>query len=59
MPKCNLLTLIEQKRMELVDTVAKTSLNSEAAMKVSKELDTLLNAYQREQVRQRKQSASR
>ena len=59
MPKCNLLTLIEQKRMELVDTVAKTGLNSEAAMKVSKALDTLLNAYQREQVRQQKQSASR
>ncbi|MED3749975.1 aspartyl-phosphate phosphatase Spo0E family protein [Geobacillus stearothermophilus] len=59
MPKCNLLTLIEQKRMELVDTVAKTGLNSEAAMKVSKELDTLLNSYQREQVRQQKQSASR
>ncbi|MED5077093.1 aspartyl-phosphate phosphatase Spo0E family protein [Geobacillus stearothermophilus] len=59
MPKCNLLTLIEQKRMELVDTVAKKGLNSEAAMKVSKELDTLLNAYQREQVRQQKQSASR
>ncbi|KQC46454.1 MULTISPECIES: aspartyl-phosphate phosphatase Spo0E family protein [Geobacillus] len=59
MPKCNLLTLIEQKRMELVDTVAKKGLNSEAAMKVSKELDTLLNAYQREQVQQQKQSASR
>ncbi|NNU82695.1 aspartyl-phosphate phosphatase Spo0E family protein [Geobacillus sp. BMUD] len=59
MPKCNLLTLIEQKRMELVDTVAKTGLNSAAAMKISKELDTLLNAYQREQTKQRKQSASR
>ncbi|MBB6282276.1 MULTISPECIES: aspartyl-phosphate phosphatase Spo0E family protein [Geobacillus] len=59
MPKRNLLTLIEQKRMELVDTVAKTGLNSLAAMKVSRELDTLLNAYQREQVKQRKQSASR
>ncbi|KYD33205.1 hypothetical protein B4114_0815 [Geobacillus stearothermophilus] len=53
------MTLIEQKRMELVDTVAKKGLNSEAAMKVSKELDTLLNAYQREQVQQQKQSASR
>nr|WP_255781592.1 aspartyl-phosphate phosphatase Spo0E family protein [Geobacillus sp. YHL] len=54
-----MLTLIEQKRMELVDTVAKTGLNSAAAMKISKELDTLLNAYQREQTKRRKQSASR
>ncbi|KAF0995552.1 aspartyl-phosphate phosphatase Spo0E family protein [Geobacillus thermoleovorans] len=59
MPKCKLLTLIEQKRMELVDTVAKMGLNSAAAMKISKELDTLLNAYQHEQMKQRKQSASR
>jgi hypothetical protein len=58
-PKRNLLILIEQKRMELVDTVAKTGLNSAAAMKVSRELDTLLNAYQREQGKQQKQSASR
>ncbi|MEB3749679.1 MULTISPECIES: aspartyl-phosphate phosphatase Spo0E family protein [Geobacillus] len=59
MPKQSLLTLIEQKRMELVDIVAKTGLNSPAAMKISKELDTLLNAYQREQRNERKQSASR
>ncbi|MED3905302.1 aspartyl-phosphate phosphatase Spo0E family protein [Geobacillus thermodenitrificans] len=59
MPKRNLLILIEQKRMELVDTVAKTGLNSAATMKVSRELDTLLNAYQREQGKQQKQSASR
>jgi hypothetical protein len=55
--KNEILTLIEQKRMELVEIVAKNGLNSAAAIQISKELDSLLNAYNRQKSKQK--SASR
>ncbi|BDG42851.1 aspartyl-phosphate phosphatase Spo0E family protein [Saccharococcus caldoxylosilyticus] len=53
MIKNEILTLIEQKRMELVEIVAKTGLNSAAAIQISKELDSLLNAYNRQKRKQK------
>lgn len=51
--KNEILTLIEQKRMELVEIVAKNGLNSAAAIQISKELDSLLNAYNRQKRKQK------
>jgi hypothetical protein len=55
--KDEILTLIEQKRTELIEIVAKNGLNSAAAIQISKELDSLLNAYNRQKHKQK--SASR
>ena len=53
MIKDEILTLIEQKRMELIEIVAKNGLNSAAAIQISKELDSLLNAYNRQKRKQK------
>ncbi|PLR81785.1 Spo0A-P phosphatase [Bacillus canaveralius] len=47
MSKQNLLSLIEQKRAELIQIASKTGLNSTAAIRHSQELDHLLNEYSR------------
>ncbi|PLR77128.1 Spo0A-P phosphatase [Bacillus sp. V3-13] len=47
MSKQNLLSLIEQKRAELIQIAGKTGLNSTAAIRHSQELDHLLNEYNR------------
>ncbi|MCG1020754.1 aspartyl-phosphate phosphatase Spo0E family protein [Sutcliffiella horikoshii] len=43
--KQELLNLIEKKRMELIDIVAKNGMSSSKTLKLSQELDTLLNKY--------------
>ncbi|WP_147532250.1 aspartyl-phosphate phosphatase Spo0E family protein [Bacillus marasmi] len=45
MLKHDLLTLIEQKRAELISVVSKKGLSSSAAIRHSQELDELLNKY--------------
>ncbi|NMD69587.1 aspartyl-phosphate phosphatase Spo0E family protein [Bacillus sp. DNRA2] len=45
MLKHELLTLIEQKRAELISVVSKNGLSSSAAIRHSQELDELLNKY--------------
>jgi hypothetical protein len=44
-PNKEILSLIEKKRMELIEAVAKNGLNSAATIQVSRELDLLLNMY--------------
>jgi hypothetical protein len=44
----DLLLLIEQKRMQLIQTAEKDGLNSLKAIKHSQELDKLLNEYNRQ-----------
>jgi hypothetical protein len=41
-----MLKRIEKKRAELIQVVLKNGLNSNVAIKLSKELDNLLNQYQ-------------
>jgi hypothetical protein len=43
--KKDLLTLIEQKRLELIEIAMKNGLSSSSAVKYSQELDNLLNEY--------------
>lgn len=57
MPNKEILTLIEKKRMELIEAVAKNGLNSAATIQVSRELDSLLNMYTQQNYKQK--SASR
>nr|WP_254118942.1 aspartyl-phosphate phosphatase Spo0E family protein [Bacillus sp. FJAT-29790] len=45
--KQELLTLIEQKRLELIQVAMKNGLTSSKAVKYSQELDHLLNEYNR------------
>jgi stage 0 sporulation regulatory protein len=47
MCKQELLSLIEQKRTELIQVAMKSGLNSSAAIQYSQELDALLNEYNR------------
>lgn len=47
MPKQELITLIEQKRYELVQVAMKYGLTSTLAVMYSQELDKLLNEYNR------------
>jgi uncharacterized protein YoaH (UPF0181 family) len=47
MCKQELLTLIEQKRTELIQVAMKSGLSSAAAIRYSQELDALLNEYNR------------
>ncbi|MBU8877938.1 aspartyl-phosphate phosphatase Spo0E family protein [Bacillus sp. FJAT-29790] len=47
MLKQELLTLIEQKRLELIQVAMKNGLTSSKAVKYSQELDHLLNEYNR------------
>lgn len=48
-----ILTLIEKKRMELMEVVAKNGLNSAIAIQVSRELDSLLNMYNQQNDKQK------
>ncbi|KPB06302.1 aspartyl-phosphate phosphatase Spo0E family protein [Bacillus sp. CHD6a] len=43
--KHELIELIEKKRSELIDIVAKYGMSSSKTLKLSQELDTLLNKY--------------
>jgi hypothetical protein len=43
--KHELMELIEKKRSELIDIVAKYGMSSSKTLKLSQELDTLLNKY--------------
>ncbi|QFT88979.1 Aspartyl-phosphate phosphatase YnzD [Bacillus sp. THAF10] len=43
--KQELIQLIEKKRAELLDIVAKYGLSSSKTLQLSQELDTLLNQY--------------
>ena len=43
--KHELIELIEKKRIELIDIVAKYGLSSSKTLKLSQELDSLLNKY--------------
>ncbi|CAG9621852.1 aspartyl-phosphate phosphatase Spo0E family protein [Sutcliffiella rhizosphaerae] len=43
--KQELINLIELKRAELIDIVAKYGMSSSKTLKLSQELDTLLNKY--------------
>ncbi|MDZ5473368.1 aspartyl-phosphate phosphatase Spo0E family protein [Bacillus sp. 31A1R] len=47
MSKQDLLTLIENKRAELIQVAMKNGLSSSIAIRYSQELDTLLNEYNR------------
>ncbi|MBM6618339.1 Spo0E family sporulation regulatory protein-aspartic acid phosphatase [Bacillus suaedaesalsae] len=47
MRKHELLALIEQKRQELIQVVAANGLASSVTIKCSKQLDDLLNTYNR------------
>ncbi|MFE4521145.1 Spo0E family sporulation regulatory protein-aspartic acid phosphatase [Cytobacillus firmus] len=47
MCKQELLTLIEQKRTELIQVAMKSGLSSAVAIRYSQELDALLNEYNR------------
>lgn len=44
--KAELLISINNKREEMIETAAKESFTSEAVLKVSQDLDKLLNMYQ-------------
>jgi len=48
-----ILTLIEKKRTELMEVVAKNGLNSAVAIQVSRELDSLLNMYNQQNDKQK------
>ncbi|AEH48453.1 aspartyl-phosphate phosphatase Spo0E family protein [Parageobacillus thermoglucosidasius] len=48
-----ILTLIEKKRTELIEVVAKNGLNSAVAIQVSRELDSLLNMYNKQKNKQK------
>jgi Spo0E like sporulation regulatory protein len=50
---CEILTLIEKKRMELIEVVTKNGLNSTVAIQVSRELDSLLNMYNKQNDKQK------
>ncbi len=43
--KQDILKLIENKRTELLEIVAKTGLSSSKTLQISQELDTLMNKY--------------
>jgi len=43
--KQEILQLIEKKRIELIDIVAKYGMSSSKTLKISQELDILLNKY--------------
>ncbi|WP_078380801.1 aspartyl-phosphate phosphatase Spo0E family protein [Sutcliffiella halmapala] len=43
--KQEILQLIEKKRTELIDIVAKYGMSSSKTLQISQELDTLLNKY--------------
>lgn len=43
--KQEILHLIEKKRIELIDIVAKYGMSSSKTLKISQELDILLNKY--------------
>lgn len=43
--KQEIIQLIEKKRTELIDIVAKYGLSSSKTLQISQELDTLLNKY--------------
>nr|WP_096156944.1 MULTISPECIES: aspartyl-phosphate phosphatase Spo0E family protein [Bacillus] len=45
MTKQDILKLIENKRTELLEIVAKTGLSSSKTLQISQELDTLMNKY--------------
>ncbi|MFO1443697.1 aspartyl-phosphate phosphatase Spo0E family protein [Bacillus sp. Bva_UNVM-123] len=47
MCKQELISLIEQKRFELIQVAKKNGFNSAAAIKYSQDLDKLLNEYNR------------
>ncbi|BDG47908.1 MULTISPECIES: aspartyl-phosphate phosphatase Spo0E family protein [Parageobacillus] len=53
MSNCEILTLIEKKRMELIEVVTKNGLNSTVAIQVSRELDSLLNMYNKQNDKQK------
>ncbi|KYD32066.1 aspartyl-phosphate phosphatase Spo0E family protein [Parageobacillus toebii] len=53
MPNKEILILIEKKRMELIEAVAKNGLNSTVTIQVSRELDSLLNTYNRQNYKQK------
>ncbi|QSB50493.1 aspartyl-phosphate phosphatase Spo0E family protein [Parageobacillus toebii] len=48
-----MLILIEKKRMELIEAVAKNGLNSTVTIQVSRELDSLLNTYNKQNYKQK------
>jgi hypothetical protein len=56
--KHEILLLIEQKRSELIKIVAKNGLNSALTIKLSQELDSLLNQYNEHTSKEKKRLPS-
>ncbi|MBA2876435.1 aspartyl-phosphate phosphatase Spo0E family protein [Thermaerobacillus caldiproteolyticus] len=57
MSKQKILTLIEQKRNELIEIVAKNGLNATVTLQLSQELDLLLNQYNEYKFKKKKRSS--